>query len=315
MIPLHAPCEPFATGHFDTGDGHRVYFEQAGNPDGIPVLFLHGGPGSGCNENHRRYFDPHRYRVVLFDQRGSNRSAPAGGIRNNTTPLLLEDIESLRRLAGIERWVVFGGSWGATLALLYAQTHPARVLGLIVRGTFLARRRDLDWFVGDGVRRIFPDEWDRFVAAMSAHERHEPAAACQRHILGQDEDAARRWALAWSRWAGRVATYLLPEEADATVDAGPVLAQSRIEMHYAAHGYFIAENQILERAHLLPRVPTRIIHGRRDLTCTLDASWALHRATPWSELEIVREGGHLASEPVMVDALVRATDWMAERLR
>lgn len=315
MNTLYDPLQPFAVHHLDTLDGHRVYLEQAGNPDGIPVVFLHGGPGSGCNENHRRYFDPKRYRIILFDQRGCNRSSPRGEIRNNTTALLLEDMEAIRRHAGVEQWLVFGGSWGATLALLYAQAHPQRVRGLILRGTFLARARDLDWFVGDGVRRIFPDAWEHFVAAMAPADRDDPVGACLRHVLGPDPVRGMHYGVAWSRWAGQVAAYLLPEGSTETSATDVLYQQSRIEMHYAAHRYFIVENQILEQAGALPRVPTRIIHGRCDLTCTLDASWALHRAVPWSELVVVREGGHLASEPSMVDALVDATRWMAGQLR
>lgn len=316
MNTLYDPLEPFAVDHLDRGDGHRIYVEQAGKPNGIPVVFLHGGPGSGCNENHRRYFDPSRYRVILFDQRGCNRSEPQGEVRNNTTDLLLDDLEAIRRHAGVDQWLVFGGSWGATLALLYAQTHARHVLGLILRGTFLARARDLDWFVGDGVRRIFPDDWERFTMTMPATERNDPIGACARHVLGPDPKLGMRYGLAWSRWAGRVATYLLPEAPPGTGETPDetLYRQSRIEMHYAAHRYFVAENQILERAGSLPRVPMRIIHGRRDLTCTLDSAWDLHKAVPWSELVVVREGGHLASEPSMVDALVAATDWMAGKL-
>lgn len=315
MRTLYGPMEPFAELQLDTGDGHRVYVEQAGNPGGTPVLFLHGGPGSGCNENHRRYFDARHYHVILFDQRGCNRSTPRGSIAHNTTHQLLQDMEAIRLHAGVDRWLLFGGSWGSTLALLYAQAHPERVLGMILRGTFLARARDLDWFVGDGVRRIFPDEWERFVAGMSAAERHDPVAACARHVLGTDPTSAARHAAAWSRWSGRVATYLLPWNGGDSAEPAQLVDQARIEMHYAMHRYFIAENQILDRAVQVPRVPTHIIHGRRDLTCTLDASWALKSALPWAELTIVNEGGHLAGEPAMVDALVTATDAMAGRLQ
>lgn len=314
MRTLYDPIEPFAARHLETGDGHRIYVEQAGNPQGIPVLFLHGGPGSGCNENHRRYFHPRRYHVILFDQRGCNRSLPRGGTAHNTTSLLLQDMEAIRRHVGVERWLLFGGSWGSTLALLYAAVHPERVQGMILRGVFLARARDLDWFVGDGVRRIFPDAWDRFLEVIAPAERSEPIAACARHVLGADPDSAARHARAWAHWAGTVATYLLPESGRDAPDAALQYDQVRIEMHYGLNRYFLEENQILSRATLLPRVPTRIIHGRRDLTCTLDASWALRSAVPWAELVIVPEGGHLASEPSMVDALIEATDAMAERL-
>jgi proline iminopeptidase len=315
MRLLYDPTVPFAVDRLDCGDGHKIYVEQAGNPTGIPVLFLHGGPGSGCNENHRRYFNPAIYRVVLFDQRGSNRSTPEGEVRNNTTQLLLQDMESIRIHCGVEQWLLFGGSWGSTLALLYAQANPRRVRGMILRGIFLARERDLHWFAHDGVSRIFPDEWDRFLSAMTPEERRNPIDACQRHVLGSDPLLRERYALAWSRWAGQVATWLLPEAPPAEPDVETIVQQARIEMHYAQHRYFLSENQILDNAAGIPGVPIRIIHGRRDLTCTLDAAWSLHGKITGAELIIVRDGGHLASEPAMVDALVTATNSMADRLR
>ena len=315
MRVLYDPITPFVVDRVDAGDGHEIHVEQAGNPMGIPVLFLHGGPGSGCNENHRRYFNPARYRIVLFDQRGSNRSTPKGEVRNNTTQLLLQDMELIRKQLSVEQWLLFGGSWGSTLALLYAQTHPQRVRGMILRGIFLARERDLYWFARDGVSRIFPDEWDRFLAAMTPAEREDPVAACQRHVLGSDPVQCERYALAWSRWAGQVATWLLPEAASAETDVKTTVQQARIEMHYAKHRYFLTENQILDNAGVVPRVPIGIVHGRRDLTCTLDAAWALYGKLPGAELVIVRDAGHLASEPAMVHALVTATDAMSDRLK
>jgi proline iminopeptidase len=314
MRLLYDPIEPFSVDRMETGDGHVIYMEQAGNPAGIPVLFLHGGPGSGCNENHRRYFDPDRWRIILFDQRGCNRSSPPGETRNNTTQLLLQDMENLRVRTGVERWVLFGGSWGSALALLYAQLHPGQVSAMVLRGVFLARSRDLEWFARDGANRIFPDEWQRFLEAMPPDERHDPVAACQRHVLGDDTARRRHYALAWSRWAGRVATWLLPESPPAAQDEEIAVRQARIEMHFARHRYFLADNQVLEHCGRIPDVPIRIIHGRRDLTCTLEASWTLREHLRGAELIIVPEGGHLASEPAMVDALVTATDVMAVRL-
>ena len=293
---------------------HTVYVEEAGNPGGIPVIFLHGGPGSGCNENHRRYFNPQKYRVVLFDQRGCHRSAPAGETRNNSTPELLQDIERIRERLGIEQWLVFGGSWGATLGLLYAQSHPSRVLGMVLRGAFLARQKDLDWFATQGASMIFPDHWRDFTGVIPEAERSDLIAAYHTRVHGADREARETAAMAWSKWAGRLVTYLLPG-ADYTPGAvDKTVCEVLIETHYAKHRYFIAENQILDNAASLPSVPIRIIHGRRDLTCTLDASWSLRQALPDAELVIVKEGGHLAGEPVMVDALVTATDEMAERL-
>ena len=293
---------------------HTIYVEEAGNPRGIPVIFLHGGPGSGCNENHRRYFNPKKYRVVLFDQRGCHRSKPAGETTNNSTSELLQDIERIREHLGIEKWLVFGGSWGATLGLLYAQAHPSRVLAMILRGTFLARQKDLDWFARQGASMIFPDYWRDFTEIIPAPERDNLVSAYHLRVHGADRKTREATALAWSKWAGRIVTYLLPGAEYTPGDVNKTVHEVLIETHYAKHRYFIAENQILDNADQLPAVPTRIIHGRRDLTCTLDASWSLHQALPDSELVIVNEGGHLAGEPVMVDALVTATDEMVKRL-
>ncbi|MBI1731413.1 MAG: prolyl aminopeptidase [Gammaproteobacteria bacterium] len=315
MRSLFEPITPFAAERIEVGGGHSIHVEQAGNSRGIPVLFLHGGPGSGCNENHRRYFSPDQYRVVLFDQRGCNRSTPGGETRSNTTQLLLRDMETIRERAGVDKWLLFGGSWGSTLALLYAETFPERVRGMILRGVFLARTRDLEWLALDGANRIFPDAWQIFLDAVAPAERNDPLAACERHILGSDQSLRRHYALAWSRWAGRVATYLLPEPVPAEQDEETIIRQAQIEMHYARHRYFLADNQVLENAATIPAVPVRIIHGRRDLTCTLEASWALREKLSGAELVIVPDGGHLASEPAMVDALVTATDAMAARLK
>lgn len=293
---------------------HTLYVEETGNPRGIPAIFLHGGPGSGCNENHRRYFDQKKYRVVLFDQRGCHRSTPAGEIRHNSTPELLQDIERIREHLGIDQWLVFGGSWGATLGLLYAQSYPSRVLGMILRGTFLARQKDLDWFGKHGASMIFPDYWRDFTEIIPATERNDLISAYYTRVHGADRKARETAAMAWSKWAGRLVTYLLPGADYTPGDVDKTVREVLIETHYARHRYFIAENRILDNVALLPSMPIRIIHGRRDLTCTLDASWSLHRALPDAELVIVREGGHLAGEPVMVDALVTATDEFVQRL-
>ena len=314
MRALYPEIAPFNTFIVDVGAPHRLHVEEAGARDGIPVVFLHGGQGSGCNENHRRYFDPARYRIILFDQRGCHRSTPRGTVEGNTTQDLLADIERIRARLAIERWVVFGGSWGATLGLLYAQRNPDQVLALILRGVFLARRADLDWFARDGASRIFPDHWAEFVRSVPEAERLDLVAALHGRVHGSNPEVKRQAASAWSTWATRVTTYLLPQADVVEEDADRIMDQVAIETHYAYHRYFITENQIIANAAGLPDVPTRIIHGRRDLTCTLDASWALHNAVPRSELVIVNEGGHLAGEPVMTDALVAATDSMAARL-
>ena len=300
---------------FDVGGGHKIYVEESGNRNGIPVIFLHGGPGSGCNENHRRYFNPELYRIVIFDQRGCNRSSPAGATQNNTTQDLLNDIEFIRDGLDIEKWLVYGGSWGATLGLLYAQQHPQRVLAMILRGTFLARQCDLDWFIKEGVNRIFPDAWSDFIGVVPEQERNDLIDAFYRRMQGSDEKEKIRFAKAWSTWAGRTVTYLIGAT-DSYEDNNieKIIHEVSIETHYARRRYFIEEDQILKNAHKLPAVPIRIIHGRRDLTCVLEASWTLHNRIKNSELIIVRQGGHLAGEPVMTDALVQATDHMADLL-
>ena len=316
MRELYPEIEANESYRLEVDQVHTLYAEEACNPQGIPVIFLHGGPGSGCNENHRRYFNPKKYRVVLFDQRGCNRSTPAGETKNNSTQDLLQDIERIREHLGIEQWMVFGGSWGATLGLLYAQSHPSRVLALVLRGTFLARQTDLDWFGRHGASMIFPDYWREFTEIIPVEERHDLVSAYHTRVHGADRRLRQAAALAWSKWAGRIVTYLLPGATGAYTpeDVDRTVCEVLIETHYAKHRYFIPENRILDNVAQLPAVPTRIIHGRRDLTCTLDASWSLHQALPASELVVVREGGHLAGEPVMVDALVTATDEMAERL-
>jgi len=300
-----------------TDSMHAVYVEECGNARGIAVVFMHGGPGSGCKPYHRQFFDPARYRIVLFDQRGCGRSTPQGETRENTTSHLIADMEAIRERLQIDRWVLFGGSWGATLALLYAQACPDRVLGKILRGTFLARQRDLDWFFTRGVNAIFPDYWEDTLAALGAGEVSDIIEAAYERVHRGDADTARATAKAWSAWTGRIATYLLAEGAAQEASAQEEerrLNEVRVETHYARHRYFLKDDQILRAADRLPIVPTCIVHGRRDLTCTLESSWTLHRALPGSRLTILREAGHLASEPQMIDALVTATDRFAEML-
>jgi proline iminopeptidase len=315
MLTLYPVIEPCTQIQLQVDPLHHLHVEQSGNPDGIPVVFLHGGPGAGSNENHRRYFDPARYRIINFDQRGCHRSITAGEIRQNTTADLLLDIERIRQHLGIDSWLVFGGSWGATLALLYAQQYPQRVRGLVLRGVFLARRTDRDWFFTDGVNRLFPDAWDRFRRFIATTKQQDLVAAYYQCMTAGDEALAIAAASQWADWTATIVTWLLnPGGFNPAADPVRLVNEVRIETHYAHHDYFIEENQILRRADTVPRVPTIIIHGRRDLTCTLDAAWQLHQALPGSELVIVREGGHLASEPVMIDALVTATNTMVTRL-
>jgi len=317
MRTLYPEIQPFRSEQLSVDGLHHVYFEESGNKHGIPVVFLHGGPGSGSNENHRRYFDPSRYYIINFDQRGCNRSTPNGCTELNTSQHLIADIELIRRHLDIEHWLIFGGSWGAMLALLYAEAHPARVRGMVLRGTFLGRQRDLDWFINDGANRIFPDYWQEFVQAVPEHERHDLVSAYHRRVHGDNKQEQVAAATAWAKWAGRIVTYMLAgvnPDSYQVENIEQTIHEVSIETHYASNAYFINENQVLDEIANVPGVPVCIIHGRRDLTCTLDASWELHRALPGSKLVIVRDGGHLAGETPMVDALITATDEMAELL-
>lgn len=315
MKSLYPEIEPYAAGLLKRGK-HQVYLEQCGNPQGLPVLFLHGGPGSGCKSYHRRFFDPEKYRILLLDQRGAGRSLPHGGLEDNTTADLVRDLEYIRQHLGLDTWALFGGSWGATLALLYAQKHPARVAGLVLRGTFLARRRDLDWFVGEeGVRRVYPDRWEHLLAGLPEAERGDPVAALHRRLTGPDELARRRAARDWSLWSGQV---VLGEDfaPDATSDpvSATTLQQARIELHYAVNRYFLEENAVLDGCAKLARIPAIILHGRRDLVCPVEAAHTLHRHLPRSELRILPRSGHVAGGEEMIGALVAAADDLAARL-
>jgi len=315
MLTLFPAIEPVRQHQIQVDPLHRIYVEQSGNLSGLPVIFIHGGPGAGSSENHRRYFDPALYHIINFDQRGCNRSSPQGETRNNTTADLLADIELIRVQLGIEKWIIFGGSWGATLGLLYAEHYPQRVLGMVLRGVFLARQADRDWFFQDGVKRIFPDAWDRFCNYIDPGRQHDLVCAYYDCIHQGDSALAVAAATEWSRWTGTIVSWTMnTSDYYHAADINRMMNEVRIETHYARHAYFIAENCILDRIRQVPEVPIMIIHGRRDLTCTLDAAWQLHQALPDSELKIVHEGGHLASEPVMVDALINATNRMATRV-
>jgi len=310
---LYPEIKPYKSRHLAADGLHQIYFEESGNPKGIPVIFLHGGPGSGSNGNHRRYFNPNKYHIINFDQRACNRSTPNGCVENNTTGDLLRDIESIRQLLNINKWLLFGGSWGATLALLYAETYPEIVSGLVLRGTFLARKSDLAWFIDAGANQIFPDYWQDFIKHIPDDERHDLVSAFHRRVHGVDKHEQKIAVRAWSTWAGRIVTYMMASVNPDTYQPGNIeeaIDEVKIETHYAKNAYFIKENQILSNIGRVPEVPTIIIHGRKDLTCTLDASWAVHQSLPSSELVIVRDGGHLAGEPPMVNALVGATDKM-----
>ncbi len=315
MPELYPDILPFAVHRLAVDDRHTLYVEECGTAKGVPALFLHGGPGAGCEPYHRRFFDPSRYRVVLFDQRGAGRSVPHADLTDNTTWHLVADIERIRERLGIERWLVFGGSWGSTLALAYAQTHPERVSALVLRGIFLCRDDEIHWFYQEGASRLFPDYWADFLAPVAPADRHDMLGAYHRLLTGSDDIARMAAAKAWSTWEGRTAT-LLPSPAVVSHFGDPHVALSlaRIECHYFVHQAFLRPSQLLEDVGRLADIPAVIVHGRYDAVCPLENAWALHHAWPGSELAIVPDAGHAASEPGIRSALVEATDRFARTL-
>ncbi len=315
MTDLYPDIQPFAVHRIAVDAPHELYVEECGAPQGIPAVFLHGGPGAGCESYHRRFFDPARYRTVLFDQRGCGRSTPHAEIAGNDTSSLVADMETIRRQLGIERWLVFGGSWGSTLALAYAQAHPECVSALVLRGIFLCREREIEWFYQEGAGRIFPDYWEDYLAPIPPDERHDMVGAYYRRLTGENELARLAAAKAWSRWEGRTATLLTdPNVVDHFGNARVALSLARIECHYFMHQAFLEPNQLLRDAPRIPDIPGVIVPGRYDVICPLENAWALHRAWPSSELQIVPAAGHAASEPGIRAALVDSLNHFAERL-
>jgi proline iminopeptidase len=314
MRTLYPPIEPHRVETLAVDELHRLHVEICGRDDGLPVVFLHGGPGAGCEPWHRRFFDPARYRIVLFDQRGCGRSRPHAALEANTTAHLLADMERIREHLGIDHWVVFGGSWGSTLALAYAETHPDRVLGLVLRGIFLCRPRDIEWFYQEGAGRLFPDYWEEYLAAIPEAERDDLVTAYHRRLTGDDEVARMAAAKAWSEWEGRTAT-LLPNAAVVGHFQDPHVALSlaRIECHYFSHGSFLEPDQLIRDAGRLADIPGIIVHGRYDVVCPVEQAHALHRVWPQARLEVIPDAGHSAGEPGIVDALIRATDELPGR--
>ncbi len=309
---LYPPLEPFASGMLDVGDGHSIYWERCGTPGGKPAVFLHGGPGSGISAKHRQQFDPALYDVLLFDQRGCGRSQPFAHLEANTTWHLVADIERLRELAGHDKWMVFGGSWGSTLSLAYAQTHPERVTELVLRGIFLASQREADWLYKYGASELYPEAWSEFSGHIPAEERHDLVSAYHRRLTSADPAVRLAAAKVWSMWEGVTVT-LLPDPdmlADFTADDHAV-AVARIENHYFSHDCWLEPDQLLLGAHKLRGIPGVIMQGRHVCCTPPAAAWALKQAWPEVELQIVPDGGHLFTEPGITDGLVRATDRFA----
>lgn len=317
MLMLHPEIRPYAEHRLQVDELHNLYIEESGNPDGIPVLVVHGGPGAGCQDYQRRFFEAEHFRIILFDQRGAGRSTPLAELRDNTTWHLVADMERIREFLGIDRWLLFGGSWGSTLSLVYAQAHPERVLGLVLRGIFLCRPEDLDWFYREGgASRVFPDYWRGFEAGISKSERTDPIAAYHRRLTSDNELERMQAAKAWSIWEGRCAT-LHPNQSVVDHFAHPhvAIALARIECHYFMNQAFLEPNQILRDAHRLQGIPGIIVHGRYDMICPVDNAFALNEAWPGSELHVIRDAGHAATEPSILDGLLRAVHEMSNRLR
>jgi proline iminopeptidase len=307
---LYPAIEPYDSGTLPVSSLHTIYYEQCGNPNGKPVVFLHGGPGAGCNPKCRLFFDPAAYRIVLFDQRGCGRSTPHAELRENTTWDLVADIERLRKHLRIERWQVFGGSWGSTLALAYAETHPDRVTELVLRGIFLLRRWELEWFYQSGCDALFPDAWEAYLAAIPRAEQGDLMAAYHRRLTDADPAVRLAAARAWSVWEAST-SFLLQDQTYIASSAADrfAMAFARIENHYFVNGgFFECDDQLLRDAHRLHRVPAVIVQGRYDVVCPMRSAWDLHRAWPQAKLEIIADAGHSAFEPGITDALVRTTD-------
>jgi proline iminopeptidase len=310
---FYPDIEPYETGTLDVGDGHVIYYERVGTKGAKPAVFLHGGPGGGISPKQRRVFDPTRYDVLLFDQRGCGRSTPFAELEANTTWHLVADIERLREMVGVDTWLVFGGSWGSTLALAYSETHPERVSELVLRGIYTLTKAEMDWYYRFGVSEMFPDKWERFVAPIPQAERGDMLAAYRKRLTSEDAATRLAAAKAWSVWEGETIT-LLPEPENSTVFGQDefALAFARIENHFFVHAGWLEDGQLIRDAHKIRHIPGVIVHGRYDMPCPLRFAWALHKAWPEAEFHIVEGAGHAFTEPGILDQLIRATDKFAE---
>lgn len=315
MRKLYPEIEPYRTHRLAVDALHTLHVEECGNPDGVPVVFLHGGPGAGVSPYHRRFFDPARYRIVLFDQRGAGQSTPFAELTDNTTGHLVADIEAIRERLGIERWVVFGGSWGSTMALAYAQAHPERALGLVLRGIFLGRPEELLWFneVGGGAAQIFPERWAHFVDFIPATERSSMLDAYWQRLNSNDEATRLAAAKAWSAWeGGGVALAHDPDASGDFDEPHKALSLALLEAHYFRHDLFLEPNQLLRDIGRIRHIPATIVQGRYDIVCPAKSAWDLSQAWPEASLHIVI-AGHSAADPAIVDQLVQATNRLADR--
>jgi proline iminopeptidase len=310
---LYPALEPYNCGFLPADGEHRIYYEQSGNPSGKPAVFVHGGPGGGGDVNARRFFDPQRYRIIVFDQRVAGRSRPEASLVNNTTSHLIGDMERLRELLGISRWLVFGGSWGSTLSLAYAQANPAVVSELVVRGIFLLRQKELRWFYQHGASVLFPDQWEHFLAPIPVDERDDLLAAYHRRLVGDDEDAKLAAAHAWSYWEG-VTSHLLPDPAHTLPfeQAKFAVELARIETHYFVNaGFFDGESQLLDGIDRIRSIPAVIVQGRYDVVCPMETAWELASRWPEADFRLVDQAGHSAYEPGITHELINVTDGYA----
>ncbi len=308
---LFPAIQPIRSFYLQVSDEHELYIEECGKPDGIPIVFLHGGPGGSCEPVHRRYFDPEKYRIILFDQRGSGKSRPHASLKHNTTQDLINDLEKIRTKLEIDKWVVFGGSWGSTLALAYAETHTEQVSGLILRGIFLCRQKDIDWFYQGGAARLFPDAWNDFISLIPENERSNMVKAYYKRLTSDNEIERMAAAKAWSIWEGSTATLRSNNSViDYFSDPHIALSIARIECHYFMHNSFFEENQLLDKAFKLKDIPGFIVHGRYDVICPVDQAFELHEKWPNAQLKIIADAGHAVSEEGIIKALVDSTNTM-----
>ncbi len=312
---LYPPLEATKSEMLKVSDIHTIYVEESGNPAGRPAVALHGGPGGGLSPEMRRFFDPKRYRIIMMDQRGCGRSTPHADLRENTTWDLVADIERVRERCGIDKWVVFGGSWGSTLALAYAAKHPERVAGLVLRGIFMLRKGEIDWFYQQGASHVFPDAFDRYVSVIPEEERGDLLHAFHKRLTSPDWETRLKAARAWSRWEGETISFAGPSALPSRFNEDRfVEAFARIENHYFVNnGFFETDGWLLQQASRMRHIPCRIAHGRYDMCTPFSNAWDLKKAWPEAELEIIGDAGHSSLEPGIVDALIRATDWMADK--